>query len=179
MEKKKEQALKSPQEKVSAPFYHFPQIFPPRVPPGWVGVRRWVSGHGGGSGMSIKLSLNPGYSSPEANSFLFSSTPRRKRWQSALPSPFFPQHTPPPHTQLRSTHKSCHLFFQLTVQLKITKHCWEKGNKTQVTSDIWASLVAQMEKAMAPHSGTLAWKIPWTEEPGGLRSMGSLRVGHN
>ena len=35
------------------------------------------------------------------------------------------------------------------------------------------------EKAVAPHSSTLAWKIPWTEEPGGLQSMGSLRVGHN
>ena len=35
------------------------------------------------------------------------------------------------------------------------------------------------EKAMAPHSSTLAWKIPWTEEPGGLQSMGLLRVGHN
>ena len=35
-----------------------------------------------------------------------------------------------------------------------------------------------MEKAMAPHSSTLAWKIPWTEEPGGLQSMGSLGVGH-
>ena len=34
------------------------------------------------------------------------------------------------------------------------------------------------EKAMAPHSSTLAWKIPWAEEPGGLQSMGSLRVGH-
>ena len=32
------------------------------------------------------------------------------------------------------------------------------------------------EKAMAPHSSTLAWKIPWMEEPGGLQSMGSLRV---
>ena len=32
---------------------------------------------------------------------------------------------------------------------------------------------------MAPHSSTLAWKIPWTEEPGGLQSMGSLRVGHD
>ena len=32
---------------------------------------------------------------------------------------------------------------------------------------------------MATHSSTLAWKIPWTEEPGGLQSMGSLRVGHN
>ena len=64
----------------------------------------------------------------------------------------------------------------------------------------WASLVAQrlkplptmrktwvqslgeedpLEKEMAPHSSTLAWKIPRMEEPGGLKSMGSLRVGHN
>ena len=35
-----------------------------------------------------------------------------------------------------------------------------------------------MEKAMAPHSSTLAWKIPWTEEPGALQSMGSHRAGH-
>ena len=34
------------------------------------------------------------------------------------------------------------------------------------------------EKAMAPHSSTLAWKIPWAEEPGRLQSMGSRRVGH-
>ena len=33
-----------------------------------------------------------------------------------------------------------------------------------------------MEKAMVPHSSTLAWKIPWMEEPGGIQSMGSLRV---
>jgi len=32
---------------------------------------------------------------------------------------------------------------------------------------------------MAPHSSTLAWKIPWTEEPGRLQSMGSPRVGHD
>ena len=35
------------------------------------------------------------------------------------------------------------------------------------------------EKAMAPHSSTLAWTIPWMEDPGGLQSMGLLRVGHN
>ena len=35
------------------------------------------------------------------------------------------------------------------------------------------------EKAMAPHSSALAWKIPWAEEPGRLQSMGSLRVGHD
>ena len=36
-----------------------------------------------------------------------------------------------------------------------------------------------MYKEMAAHSSTLAWKIPWTEEPGGLQSMGFLRVGHD
>ena len=36
-----------------------------------------------------------------------------------------------------------------------------------------------LEKAMATHSSTLAWKIPWTEEPGRLQSMGSQRVGHD
>ena len=67
-------------------------------------------------------------------------------------------------------------------------------------SQCWASLVAQMvknlpamqetwvqslggevplEKGMATHSSILAWEIPWTEEPGGLQSMGSQRVGHN
>ena len=38
---------------------------------------------------------------------------------------------------------------------------------------------AKFEKAMATHSSTLAWKIPWVEEPGRLQSMGSLRVGHD
>ena len=36
-----------------------------------------------------------------------------------------------------------------------------------------------LDKEMAPHSSTLAWKIPGTEEPGGPQSMGSLRVGHD
>ena len=45
----------------------------------------------------------------------------------------------------------------------------------------WISCVYTytLEKAMAPHSSTLAWKIPWAEEPGRLQSMGSRRVGHN
>ena len=38
---------------------------------------------------------------------------------------------------------------------------------------------AIQEKAMAPHSSTVAWKIPWMEEPGRLQSMGSHRVGHD
>ena len=40
-------------------------------------------------------------------------------------------------------------------------------------------LTINPEKAMAPDSSTLAWKIPWTEEPGRLQSMGPLRVGHD
>ena len=36
-----------------------------------------------------------------------------------------------------------------------------------------------LEEDLAAHSSTLAWRIPWTEEPGGLRSMGSQRVGHD
>ena len=46
----------------------------------------------------------------------------------------------------------------------------------------WVRSVGQedpLEKEMATHSSILAWKIPWTEEPGGLQSMGSQRVGHN
>ena len=36
-----------------------------------------------------------------------------------------------------------------------------------------------LQEGMATHSSVLAWRIPWTEEPGGLQSMGSQRVGHN
>ena len=49
---------------------------------------------------------------------------------------------------------------------------WE----TQVRSLGWEDL---LEKEMAHHSSTLAWKIPWTEEPGGLQPMGSQRVEHD
>ena len=54
------------------------------------------------------------------------------------------------------------------------------GKDSATTSlGLHAAILATLEKAMAPHSSTLAWKIPWTEEPGGLQSMGSLRVGHD
>jgi len=43
----------------------------------------------------------------------------------------------------------------------------------------WIGIKQSSEKAMAPHSSTLAWKIPWTEEPAGLQSMGLLRVRHD
>ena len=51
---------------------------------------------------------------------------------------------------------------------------------TAVCSELfWEELCFPLEKAMAPHSSTLAWKIPWMEEPGRLQSLGSLRVRHN
>ena len=53
--------------------------------------------------------------------------------------------------------------------------CLQCG-RTQVHSLGWED---PLEKEMATHSRTLAWKIPWTEEPGKLQSMGSQRVGHN
>ena len=74
------------------------------------------------------------------------------------------------------------------------------GRFANVSVLLWASLVAQrvkrlpamqktwvrsleqedpLEKEMATHSSTLAWKIPWTEKPGRLQSMGLQRVGHD
>ena len=44
---------------------------------------------------------------------------------------------------------------------------------------VMTNLDSILEKAMAPHSSTLVWKIPWAEEPGGLQSVGLRRVGHD
>ena len=55
-------------------------------------------------------------------------------------------------------------------------------NKEPVLNSIYLLIrvnILGTEKAMAPHSSILAWGIPWMEEPGGLQSMGSLRVGHD
>ena len=48
-----------------------------------------------------------------------------------------------------------------------------------VKAMVFPVVMYRWEKAMAPYSSTLAWKIPWTEEPGSLQSLGSLRVGHD
>ena len=55
----------------------------------------------------------------------------------------------------------------------------KKGNAKECSNYHTIALISHVEKAMASHSSPLAWKIPWTEEPGGLQSMGSLRVRHN
>ena len=56
-----------------------------------------------------------------------------------------------------------------------------KGNAKECSNYHTIALISHtsMEKAMAPHSSTPAWKIPWIEKPGRLQSMGSLRVRHD
>ena len=53
---------------------------------------------------------------------------------------------------------------------------WPRSNSQW---DYWHTIHVALEKAMATHSSTLAWKIPWTEEPSRLQSMGSLGVRHD
>ena len=57
-----------------------------------------------------------------------------------------------------------------------TEKCLSTMQETQVQSLGWED---PLEKEMAIHSSTIAWKIPWTEEPGRLQSMGWQRVGHD
>ena len=54
--------------------------------------------------------------------------------------------------------------------------CLPGMQETRVQSLDWED---PLEKEMATHSSTLAWRIPWREEPGRLQSMGSQRVGHD
>ena len=59
--------------------------------------------------------------------------------------------------------------------------CWVSGKESACRS-WWGQSLGQedpLEKKMSAHSSFLAWEIPWTEEPAGLESMGSQRVGHS
>ena len=62
---------------------------------------------------------------------------------------------------------------------------WLRGNESAHNVGnlgTWVGSLSQedpLEKGMATHSSVLAWRIPWTEEPGGLQSMGSQRVRHD
>ena len=80
-------------------------------------------------------------------------------------------------------------------QIEVIKHenCLQYDNirvslMTQMLKNLpamqetWVQSLGQedfLEEGMATHSSILAWRIPWTEEPGGLQSMGSQSVGHN
>ena len=59
------------------------------------------------------------------------------------------------------------------------QYCGLENSMECVLHRVAKSWEDPLEKAMATHSSTLVWKIPWMEEPGGLQSMGSQRVGHN
>ena len=60
----------------------------------------------------------------------------------------------------------------MTQRVKNLPVMWEMW----VQSQDWEN---RLEKGMATHSSILAWRIPWTEEPGGLQVMGLQRIGHN
>ena len=68
----------------------------------------------------------------------------------------------------------CGSFPSFWVNQFVSVSCW-----ILLSVSICDKLASESEKAMAPHSSTLAWKIPWMEEPGRLQSMGSWRVGHD
>ena len=88
-----------------------------------------------------------------------------------------------PNSSLLSLWKIYLLSFSMGLPLLGISSKW--NHMWPLVPDLFSILVFEVhsyytsEKAMAPHSSTLAWKIPWTEEPGGLPSLGLHRVGHN
>ena len=64
---------------------------------------------------------------------------------------------------LKLSYFKCAIYFLLMQETKLLSPGWEDP----------------LEKEMATHSSTLAWRIPWTEEPDGIQSMGSQRVRHD
>ena len=80
--------------------------------------------------------------------------------------------------------KEIFLYFSLVFQVQLGNMGKRKEKSRGFSSLTWffqvkvvkVSEFTASEKAMAPHSSTLAWKIPWTEEPGRLQSIGSRRV---
>ena len=71
------------------------------------------------------------------------------------------------------------LSFQILIWLPPTLPFQIYSNVILLWDHTHIPLGTSSEKAMAPHSSTLAWKIPWMEEPGRLQSMGSIKVGHD
>ena len=77
-----------------------------------------------------------------------------------------------------------HVSYQVALVTQATKERWEPVKAPSLLPSLLKLENQQGVRvaggqAKAPHSSTLAWQIPWMEEPGRLRSMGSLRVGHD
>ena len=87
-------------------------------------------------------------------------------WEDSLPSE--------PPGKPKSPGETSHPPEHLTLPCWVCSGAWQNQMKG-LNRLLWGDL----EKAMAPHSSTLAWKIPWMEESGGLQPMGLLRVGHD
>ena len=79
------------------------------------------------------------------------------------------------HVQLLATPWTA--AYQAPLSMGFSRQEYWSGSPVPSPNNWWVGF--KLEKAMAPHSSTLAWKIPWAEEPGGLHSMGSLRVRHD
>ena len=75
--------------------------------------------------------------------------------------------------------------YWLNDAMNASRPFWLRSQTVKHLSTVWETQVRALgwedplEKEMAIHSSTVAWKIPWTEEPGRLQSMGSQRVGHD
>ena len=67
------------------------------------------------------------------------------------------------------------MVFRTSLVAQMVK-CLFTVRETRVRALVWED---PLEEEMAIHSSTIAWKIPWTEEPGRLQSMGSQRMGHD
>ena len=72
----------------------------------------------------------------------------------------------------------------LSMHAQVLRYGFPGGSvvKNPAANEAWTQslgLQKPLEEEMATHSSNLAWRIPWTEEPGGLQSMGSQRVGHD
>ena len=76
--------------------------------------------------------------------------------------------------QVNCQESSPESFYYQNSQKNISRYQYPTLTPNLLNKNTWS-----MEKAMATHSSTLAWEIPWTEEPGGLKSMGSQKVGHD
>ena len=73
-----------------------------------------------------------------------------------------------------------YFIFLITISLRSSKlFRFRSRSRRSLNHNIKEACELQMEKVTAPHSSTLAWKTPWTEEPGSLQSMGSLMVVHD
>ena len=73
---------------------------------------------------------------------------------------------------------SASLFIYLFIIINSSNSNINNGSHLLITP-LWQAVYISLEKEMATHSSILAWKIPWTEEPGGLQSMESQRVRHD